>query len=323
MVKESTRHFVLAIALLFLLTFFGHSRPQASVIVKPDGTLQKSSVGQVLGKGSSSSEVDESEDIKDGIDDVEDQEESDGEAPRSRVVTRIGDRGEVKTEARVSGDLKSKTEVKEGERKLEVTVGGVRLKIEKENDRFRLKLRNEWDEEVGEVEDEDEDAEDEDLLRIEARETENEIRIASNSAGRLTVTRNRFAASTALPLSVDLTTNQLTVSTPAGTKVVAVLPDQALKSLFSAGAIDGVAGLSLSQIIREATSSPALARAVELKVEAQGQPVYEIDAVKTHKILGLLPVTLARRVVVSAETGRLERVAESFLSRLVDFLSPD
>ncbi|MBI3251512.1 MAG: hypothetical protein HYZ62_01215, partial [Candidatus Andersenbacteria bacterium] len=78
-----------------------------------------------------------------------------------------------------------------------------------------------------------------DLLRIRALQS------------KAIVERLNVQALTDLPLSVDLNTNILTVTTPAGEKQVTVLPDQAVQNMLAANAIDRLGGQALVEEVRQ------------------------------------------------------------------------
>src|SRR5689334_19454857 len=58
-----------------------------------------------------------------------------------------------------------------------------------------------------------------------------DFKIASDS-GQTAIVEKSVGALSAFPLSVNKTTNELTVTTPAGTKVVTILPEQAVNSML-------------------------------------------------------------------------------------------
>lgn len=113
-----------------------------------------------------------------------------------------------------------------------------------------------------------------------------------------------------LPVSVDKTTKELTVTTPAGSKTVAVLPDTAVQNILGAGVVSQVA-----------SDSATGKNAVKLTTDANGNLVYEINGVKFEKLLGLFNVGIDKTAQVSATSGQVGTISQSFLSRLLDILS--
>lgn len=80
-----------------------------------------------------------------------------------------------------------------------------------------------------------------DQVNIEDSEDKNvtKIRSTGNAAA---VIRNRIAAQTHFPIMVNTDTNELIITTPAGSKVVAVLPDQAVQNMLAANVLDEIGG---------------------------------------------------------------------------------
>ncbi len=107
---------------------------------------------------------------------------------------------------------------------------------------------------------------------------------------------------TNFPLSVNPTTRELTVTTPAGSRVVAVLPEKAINNMIEAGFI-------------------TTTEAANLTTDTGGKLIYQIDGTKEEKLLWLFKIALRRRISVSAETGEIVALDQSFLNRLLDFLS--
>lgn len=112
----------------------------------------------------------------------------------------------------------------------------------------------------------------------------------------------KFSVKSNFPLTVNPTTRELTVTTPAGSKVVTILPQQAVSNMLASGVIT-------------ATNS------VDLKTESDGKLSYNIDGEKSKKLLGVFEVAVPKKLVVSAETGQVLIVNQSIFSRILDFLS--
>lgn len=112
----------------------------------------------------------------------------------------------------------------------------------------------------------------------------------------------KFSVESNFPLSVNPTTRELTVTTPAGSKVVAVLPQQAIDNMLSAGIVTTTTG-------------------VDLKTEPDGSLSYNIDGTKNEKLLGVFDVAVPKNLIVSAQTGQVLVVNQSIFSKILDFLS--
>lgn len=137
-------------------------------------------------------------------------------------------------------------------------------------------------------------------------ETENEpIKISTGEAeNEFDIKRGTGEAKLHFPLSVNPETHALTVTTPQGAKTVTILPDTAAHTINELGAFDNAS--------QEAK--------FELQME-NNQLVYKVEGKKQKKLLGLLPVSLLKEVILSAETGNVIKINESFFTRLFDFLS--
>ncbi|MCL5409428.1 MAG: hypothetical protein M1607_01035 [Patescibacteria group bacterium] len=149
------------------------------------------------------------------------------------------------------------------------------------------------------------------------------VTIASASGAPLFV-KNRIAATTHFPLTVDTATNQLIVTTPAGTKTVAILPDQAVQNMIRNGIVNLINSSNLPPISSDSaeisSDSAQISDVVNLELQ-NNQLVYRINGIKIHKLLGLVPITTNKTVYVSAETGQLLSQQQSVIANILDFLS--
>ena len=104
------------------------------------------------------------------------------------------------------------------------------------------------------------------------------------------------------PLSVNPITKELTVTTPQGSKTVAVLPDQALQNLVNKGVI-------------------STQNSINLTTDANGNPVYNVSGVKYEKLFGIFTIAIDKTGQVSAVNGQVLTVNQSTFSKLLDALS--
>jgi hypothetical protein len=137
------------------------------------------------------------------------------------------------------------------------------------------------------------------------------IKIETGDTGKISFAKNNIAATTNFPLAIDLGTNQLVVTTPAGQKIVAVLPDDAVQNMLATGVINAL----------DDTPIGTDAGVVEFTVE-NDEPVYKIAGLKKFKMLGFIPVTQPITAIVSSETGKEIKTEKPFFTTLVDLLSP-
>ncbi len=225
-----------------------------------------------------------------------------------RVETKTSDEKQ-KTEVRFGEGEKIKTRVEEGRTRIDVYSGGVKVRYEIRDGRVTIKAETE----------EGEGVEEQELVKIVDRLDKTGIKVATEG-GRLLVVRNQIGASSNFPLQVDLATNQLIVTTPAGIKTVTTLPDQAVQNMLAANVISRLGPAALVEAAREgqvATVSGIIQLGLRNNV-----PVYEIPGIRDFKLLGFIPVSAPVTAVVSAETGDLVTTEQPLLTRIVDLLSP-
>lgn len=116
---------------------------------------------------------------------------------------------------------------------------------------------------------------------------------------------------TSLPLSVDLRTNQLIATTPAGERNLTVLPDAAVQNMLADNVIDQLGDQTATN----------LKETIELE-NREGVAVYRLKGIKEQNLLGFIPIIVERTAVVSAETGELIEIQEPTLAKIVNILSP-
>ncbi len=231
-------------------------------------------------------------------------------SPRPTLKIENGsDENKVKTEIRFGEGEKIKTRAEDGRTRIDVYSGGVKVRYEIRDGRVIIKAETEDGEEV----------EGQDLFKIENRLDKLKIKIATEG-GKLVVARNNVGALSNFPLQLDLNTNQLIASTSAGPRILTTLPDQAVQNMLAANVISRLATQTLleqAQLGNLTSVSDVIALG-----ERNGVPIYEINGLKDHRLLGFIPVTTSVTVVVSAETGQLVTQEQSLLATIVDLLSP-
>lgn len=179
---------------------------------------------------------------------------------------------------------------------------GGRFELKSEDGKLKIKIKQEDGDEVK--------VEDDTLQDINEALEDEGISVASASGNRLRIRRGEFEAETHFPLSINPTTNTLTVTTPAGEKDVAVLPDKAVENLLRNRLIDRIA------------SGSAEENPTGIKLGLLGNnPVFQVLGVDKQKLLGFITVAVNKTSFVSAENGGIVRVDETFLNRLLDFFS--
>ncbi len=137
----------------------------------------------------------------------------------------------------------------------------------------------------------------------------------ATSGGQTALVNKRVGALSNFPISVDPVTKQLTVTTPAGSKIVAVLPQQAIDNMLASHVMTDVMG---EKVNSELASIPSL---VKLE-EKNGVLVYKVKGTKTHKLLGFIPIKTGVEAFVSAENGQVVESTDSLLGRILNRLAP-
>lgn len=282
--------------------------------------------GSVLGKDKNNDEGGSKEEKKEEEKKEEKKQEEQRENRGSPSSTEVSptdidevnneDENEQKTELITADGQKIKTKVENGvTTKIEIRRGELKLKYKLEDGRFVLKVENETGEEV--------DLDENELQELEDQ-TENElgqqgVAIAPVEGNTVAVTKNQVAATTDFPLSIDVGTNQLILTTPDGPRVVTVLPDQAVQNLLTTGIINRVEPQTADTTVQ--TQLGAFTGVVKLEIR-NNDIVYKVNGVKTHRMLGFIPVNTGTTAFVSANSGTVVAQQRSLLANVVDFLSP-
>lgn len=199
----------------------------------------------------------------------------------------------------------------------DVFEGGAKLRLERKDNRTIIKLEDEKGEET-----ELPEGTENEIFKIQERVDKGQIKVGTLQE-KFVFSRENIGAATTFPLSVNLQTNQLTVTTPRGEKVVAVLPDQAIKNMLAANVIDQVKGLPFTQDVEKVATQAetALEEVIKLTTTREGVLAYEIPGTKRTRFLGFINVEIPKTAVVSAETGELLGTQQSLISQVLDFLS--
>lgn len=213
------------------------------------------------------------------------------------------------TEIKYPDGRKVKTKIEDdGRVKIEAEDEKLKIKYTFENGKLTIKAENEFGKEI--------EVEDEKLEKLKEN-AENELKdddieIATEN-GELAIRKNNVRAVSQFPLSIDPVTRTLQVTTPAGVKIVTVLPDQAVQNILSQGILSKIDSTDSETGTEE-----------KIKIEIRNEEVvYKISGKKGHKFLGFIPIQTTRDVIMSSETGTPLTQEQSLLSSFIDFLSPD
>lgn len=218
-------------------------------------------------------------------------------------------------EIRVSSELRIKTREEADRQRVDIYEDGKKLRIETRDGNTVVSVEDEDGEDTGE--DELEDGEE---IEIESTES-GKIRIRTN-LNKFFIAHGLVEAQTAFPLSINTQTNELTVTTSAGPKVVTILPQQAVDNMLARNVIDRILStLPDPSASPESTDEAELGQEKIELAENNNELVYELEGESDERLLGLFPVKIHKKVHVSATTGDLVNVDQTLLSRILDFLS--
>lgn len=173
-------------------------------------------------------------------------------------------------------------------------IGRTEFKM-KENGKVELKVKlkqtESQTEDENETEDEDLFNEDidvndmEDILTVMPEDsTKSEVKIKAKN-GRLKIEAKGVSADTKFPLSVDPTTNTLTIETPSGKINIVVLPDKAIQNLLENKKI----GIVFS---------------TEITTD-KDKVVYKVKGQKAVKLFGYLPLVADVEMNVDTQNGEI------------------
>lgn len=221
----------------------------------------------------------------------------DGENPAPRPTPQTQETRTFREEKRNETSPTEKLNV-------QVTRLGPLVKFEAKNE----EATQEAEKEQAENENEDEQALHEANNALETKD----IEVATNDSG-LIVRQGETEAETHLPISVNTVTHELTVTTPAGTKTVTVLPDAAVNNLLNQGILTNVES-------QPATAGASPTNKVTI-VEFNNEPAFEVHGTVEKKLFGVIPFGQGKKVFVSTQTGGVLSQSEDLLGQLLGLFS--
>lgn len=228
-------------------------------------------------------------------------------------VQSVSSKQEMEIETSSGQKIKTKVE-DDGTTKVEIEQGKLKVKYSVENGKIKLETENEASEGSKLSEKEEDDAQDE----LENELEKEGIKIAT-TGGQLAIAKNKYAATTNFPLSIDVNTRQLIVTTPAGQKVVTILPDEAIQNMLATGVISKIESQAADASLNQDLGS--LDGVVRLE-ERDSEMVYKIKGEKDRKLFGIIPISTSTTAYVSAQSGKLVAEDQSLLANLIKLLSP-
>lgn len=144
-------------------------------------------------------------------------------------------------------------------------------------------------------------------------ETEETIEVFSSQDGYIVFAKGATGAKTRYALSVNPTNNQLLIRTESGLKKIVYLPDQAIDALIKNDILHIVSA-------ENSTDTANIKNVLPLEI-IDGIPVYQIVGERKGKLFNLIPVNIAKTVVVSAENGDVIKENLSLSNRILNALS--
>lgn len=190
--------------------------------------------------------------------------------------------------------------IKESEKKTEE---GTLTESQRETMKQRIEVEKKKEEELGErtikkAEDDEVGVEVEDGVKVESVD------------GELEIEHEGDRVRTDLPVVIDVDTKRIKVKSPeTGQETEVEGVGTVTDDLRERGIIDDLSETK--------TGTPQS----ELKKNEAGELVYDLTGTKKEKLFGLLSVELAKQIEVSAQTGDVVKVNQTFVSRLLDLFS--
>lgn len=219
------------------------------------------------------------------------------------------------TEIESADGRKIKTKIEDdGTKKVEIESGTVKLKYVVKNGMTVLEAKNESGQDI-ELSEDDLD----EIKENAEQELEDEGVELSKDPKKPAFVKNSIRATTKFPLSIDVVTKQLIITTPQGQKTLTVLPDEAVKNMLATGIINSIDSSRVADA-EVASDSGQIDGVVGVEIK-DGKAVYEINGFKKQKVFGLFPVSTPRKIIVSAETGKPLTQEESLFSSFINTIS--
>ena len=105
------------------------------------------------------------------------------------------------------------------------------------------------------------------------------------------------------------------MTTPAGVKVVTVLPQQAIDNMLASKVMDDVLGEKVNNNLG------GIPNLVKLETE-NGVLGCKVKGTKNHRLLGFISIKTGVEAFVSAENGQVVQSTDSLLGRILNRLAP-
>lgn len=162
----------------------------------------------------------------------------------------------------------------------------------------------------------------EDIVRIKERVENQELRIRAKK-GRLEIRQRGVGALTNFPLSISEETNELTVTTPSGVRVIKVLPQTAVQNILQSNIMDKVSSASALPEAEKTTEDAEFEEEVEQEVELveeKKEVAFKIKGEKNVRLLNFIPLEVPVTALVSAQTGETLQIERPWFLNFFGFL---
>lgn len=290
-------------------------RQKSLVLSKSD---EDSNSGSNSPDSNDSDEAD-SEDSAESEIEPEDHQAETPEPESSVIPTEQKTKKESKSDE-ISSDLKMRTESENKKNRTLVSQNVKKIIFETKNGISTIKLETEDGTEEEELADNEE-------YKLGGKF--DDIFLESDDSGSI-LRQDDLKVRTNFPISINLETNELTITTLSGVKTVTVLPKQAIENLLRSKKISFIlptASPTPSTLPQEspvATLENELidTKGNEIEIEVIGDEVlYLIQGVKEKKLFGVFNISIPQKFEVSAETGEVLNTNQSIFSQILDVLS--
>lgn len=213
---------------------------------------------------------------------------------------------EIQQETKIGTPQSLQVKSENGKSQVNITQAGTTLEIKSENGKTEIHAKKA---DGTEIQLSSTDA----VTKLNDALKEKEIEVEETPDKELVIRKGDVEAETKVPVSVDPTTKELSITTPAGQKTVTILPDQAVANL--------IASKQITSVTQQATNAGANSSQRIALTELNNEPVFQVDGVLNKKVLGIVPVSFAKTSFVSGTTGNVVKTDETLLNKVLEAFS--
>ncbi len=138
------------------------------------------------------------------------------------------------------------------------------------------------------------------------------ISLTSSKAGSgVAIQQGSIQAQSELPVSVDVATKKVIVTTSTGDKTLTILPAEAIAKVLKDNLVTTVSSTASDGAILQSTQITQL----------NNQAVFAVSGIAEKRILGLIPMGFAKTVYVSAEDGTVVSTQQAAWTKILESIS--